>query len=84
VDCDGMVIGVDTGFHCSPIYRGRSAREPEQLRVTAASLGHETICNYKGNRKERKIWGNTQGFGMRAVATLEAALSSPEASNAVT
>jgi hypothetical protein len=29
VDSDGMVVGVDTGFHCSPIYRGRSAREPK-------------------------------------------------------
>jgi hypothetical protein len=30
VDGDGMVVGVDTGFHCSPIYRGRSAREPKR------------------------------------------------------
>jgi hypothetical protein len=30
VDGDGMVVGVDTGFHCSPIYRGRSARGPKR------------------------------------------------------
>jgi len=30
VHSDGMVVGVDTGFHCSPIYRGRSAREPRE------------------------------------------------------
>jgi hypothetical protein len=26
-----MVVWMNTGFHCSPIYRGRSAREPELL-----------------------------------------------------
>jgi hypothetical protein len=30
VHSDGMIVGVDTGFHCSPIYRGRSAREPKR------------------------------------------------------
>lgn len=30
VNGDRMVVGVDTGFHCSPIYRGRSAREPKR------------------------------------------------------
>ena len=57
VDGDGMVVGVDTGFHCSPIYRGRSAREPNSTErmVTAASLGHETISNCKGKRQKRKM-----------------------------
>lgn len=60
VDSDGMVVGVDTGFHCSPIYRGRSAREPKEM-ATAASLGHETIYNYRGNPQKRKMAANFEG-----------------------
>jgi hypothetical protein len=38
-----VIVWMNSGFHCSPIDRDRSAREP---RGSAASLGHETIPDY--------------------------------------
>src|SRR5208337_4247182 len=54
VDGNGVVIGVDPGFHefsnpSWPVCAGTGKRG-----VTAASLGHETICNYTAIPRERK------------------------------
>jgi hypothetical protein len=43
----GVIIRVNTGFHGTPFWCGRSAR----LRLHAASLGHDTIAYYT-----RKWW----------------------------
>ena len=44
---NGMIVGMNTGFHGTPFCRGRSARLSQQGRdVTAASLGRETIIHY--------------------------------------
>ena len=49
-----VIVGVDTGFHVSPICRVRSA----QLKLTtAASLGHEAIADYTGKGRKRKTSG---------------------------
>ncbi len=43
---NGMIVGVNTGFHEAPFCRGRSARLSHQgWRATAASLGREAIIH---------------------------------------
>jgi len=43
---DGVIVGVNTGFHEAPVCRGRSAQPLAGARTTGASLGHETIVDY--------------------------------------
>ena len=54
---NGMIVGVNTGFHGSPICCGRSARQGTDGRSTAASLGHKTITDYTGRDEKFKIGG---------------------------
>jgi len=39
----GVIVGVNTGFHESPVCRGRSARLSPRSGRTAASLGREEL-----------------------------------------
>jgi hypothetical protein len=43
VNGNRVIVGVNTGFHDSPIVRGRSARLSCGSRRTAASLGREEL-----------------------------------------
>jgi hypothetical protein len=61
-----VIVGVDTGFHVSPICRVRSARLVQL--TTAASLGHEAIADYTGKGWKRKTSGQiheTTGDGTK-------------------
>ena len=47
VNGDGVIVGMNTGFHEAPFCRVRSARPPQQGRgTTAASLGREAILDH--------------------------------------
>jgi len=52
---NGVIVGMNTGFHESPFCRVRSARHPEELGTTAASLGHEANPNYRASERQGKI-----------------------------
>jgi len=43
VDGNGVIVGVNTGFHESPFCRGRSAPHPGLAGATAASLGRKQL-----------------------------------------
>jgi hypothetical protein len=60
VDRDGVIVGVNPGFHEAPFCRGRSARPSQQGRdVTAASLGRETISIIRevSNSRQQRLAG---------------------------
>jgi len=46
VNSNGMVVGMNTGFHESPFYRVRSAPTPAMAGTTEASLGREATTYY--------------------------------------
>ena len=60
---DGVIVGVDTGFHDAPFCRVRSARHLDKdligsdrgRGITAASLGREPILNHTRSVKFRKM-----------------------------
>lgn len=58
---DGVIVGVDTGFHETPFCRVRSARPPQQgWGTTAASLGREAIYYHTRSVKFRQIGDREQ------------------------
>jgi hypothetical protein len=61
---NGVIVGVNTGFHGTPFCRGRSARLSQQgWGVTAASLGREAIIHHTRSVKFAPIaaWGRNLG-----------------------
>ena len=46
VDGNGVIVGMNTGFHESPFCRGRSAPNPAMTGSTEASLGREVTPHY--------------------------------------
>jgi hypothetical protein len=59
---NGVIVGVDTGFHGTPFCRVRSARPPARAGATAASLGRERNHDYTPGREKFPAAGDDDNF----------------------
>ena len=75
VDGNGVIVGMNTGFHESPFCRGRSAPNPAKAGSTEASLGREVTpiiaSEGKSAKPALKLKGIRSQLGISAATSLE-------------